>query len=62
MLFGCYLDIAVDLEVQEVGAFEYMVLVTKQAALVEAADSLLSGGVGMTAQLNVQAVAGAAKP
>ena len=46
---GCYLDIAVDLEVQEVGAFEYMVLVTKGAALAEAADSLLSGSVGMTA-------------
>ena len=46
---GCYLDIAVDLEVQEVGAFEYMVLITKGAALAEATGSLLSGSVGMTA-------------
>ena len=44
---GCYLDITVDLEVQEVGTFEYVVLITKGAASAEAAHSLLSGGVGM---------------
>ena len=46
---GCYLDITVDLEVQEVSAFEYMVFITKGAAWTEATDTLLSGGVGMTA-------------
>ena len=46
---GCYLDITVDLEVHEVRAFEYMVFITKGAAWAEAADTLLSRGIGVTA-------------
>ena len=37
---GCYLDITVDLEVQEVGAFEYMVFITKGGTWTEATDTL----------------------
>ena len=59
---GCYFDITIDLEVQEMGAFEYMVFIAKGAAGAEEADALLPGGVGVTAQFNVQAVIGAAKP
>ena len=53
---GCYLDTTVNLEVQEVSAFEYMVFISEGATGTKAADTLLSGGVGVTAQLNIQAV------
>ena len=46
---GCYLDITIDLEVQEVSAFEYMVFITKGATLTESEDTLLSGSIGVTA-------------
>ena len=58
---GCYLDITVDLEVQEVSAFEYMIFIAKGAAWAEAANMLVSGGIGVKAQLNVQAVVGTSK-
>ena len=38
------------------GAFEYMVFISKGATGAEAAGTLLPGGVGVTAQLNIQAV------
>ena len=57
-----YLDITIDLKVQEMGAFEYMVFIAKGAAGAEAAGALLPGGVGVTDQFNLQAVVGAAKP
>ena len=58
---GCYFDIAVDLEVQKVGALEYMVFIAKGATGAEATDALLPGDVIVTAQFYVQTVIGAAK-
>ena len=42
---GCYMDTAGDLEVEEVGALEYVVFVPNRATGAEAAGSVLSGDI-----------------
>ena len=46
---GCYVDAAINLEVQEVGALEHMVFVSEGATGTEAAGTLLPGCVGVPA-------------
>ena len=50
---GCYVDTTVHLEVEEVGALEYMVFIPNRAA---GAGAVLSGGVVVAAKFNIKAV------
>ena len=53
---GCYVDTAEHLEVEEMGALEYMIFVPNRATGAEAAGAVLSGGVVVAAKFYIKAV------
>ena len=58
---GCYMDVIVDLEIQELGALESMIFITNISRCAEHTRSKFRRSLGMPTQFDIQAVTGSSE-